>query len=81
MGSPRVYGMRVYGQVHWPIDTSKHVVYVVSGGCPSISWLASVSAGSLPSEWLCALILPRCVRKPDSYRVLRMCEMERSVSR
>jgi hypothetical protein len=61
-GFPRVCGRRVYGQVQWPIDTSQPVVYVVSGRCPSGTWLASVSARSLPSEWLCALILPRCVR-------------------
>jgi hypothetical protein len=53
--------MRVYAQVQWPIDTCEPVVYVVvSGGCPSASWLASVSARSFPCQWLCALILPRC---------------------
>jgi hypothetical protein len=81
MGSPRVWGMRVYGQVQWPIDTFEPMVYVVSGGCPSATWLASVSARSLPNEWLCALILPRCVRMSDSQRVLRVCVMERCVSR
>ena len=81
MGSPRVCGMRVCGQVQWPIDTSEPVVYVVSGGWPSATWLAIVSARSFPSEWLCALILPRCVRVPALQRVLRVCVMERSVSR
>jgi hypothetical protein len=81
MGSPRVCGVRVYGQVQWPIDTSEPVVYVVSGGCPFATWLASASARSLPSEWLCALILPRWVRMPSLQRVLRVCVMERSVSR
>jgi hypothetical protein len=47
MGSPRVCGTRVYGKVQWPIDTFEPVVYVVSGGCPSAAWLASVSARSL----------------------------------
>jgi hypothetical protein len=81
MGSPRVCGMRVYGKVQWPIDASKPVEYVCLGGCPSAAWLASVSARSLPIEWLCALILPRCVRMPDTQRVLRVCVMEWSVSR
>jgi hypothetical protein len=81
MGSPRVCGMRVYGHVEWPIDTSELVVYVVSGGCPSAAWLASVSSRSLHNELWCALILPRCVRMPDSQRVLRVCVMVRSVSR
>jgi hypothetical protein len=73
--------MRVYGKVPWPIDTSDPVVYVVLGGCPSTTRFASVSARSLPIEWLCALILPRCVRMLASQRVLRVCVMERSVSR
>jgi hypothetical protein len=68
MGSPRVCDMRVYGQVQWPINTFEPVVYDVSGGCPPAAWLASVPARSLPIEWLCALILPRCVRMPDSQR-------------
>jgi hypothetical protein len=42
MGSPRVCGTRVYGKVHWPIDTFEPVVYVKSGGCPSAAWLASL---------------------------------------
>jgi hypothetical protein len=50
IGSPRVWGMRVYGKVQWPIDTYEPVVCVVSGGCPSATWLARVSARSLPSE-------------------------------
>jgi hypothetical protein len=81
MGSPMVCGMRVYGQVQGPIDTFEPVVYVVSGECPSAIWLASASARSLPREWLCALILQRCVRMPALQRVLRVCLMERSVSR
>jgi hypothetical protein len=80
MGSPRVYVMRVYGYVQGPIDTSEPVVYVVSGGWPSAAWLARVSARSLPNEWLCALILPKCMRMHESQRVLRVCVMERSVS-
>jgi hypothetical protein len=80
MGSPRDWGLSVKGQIPWPIDTSKPVVYVVSGGCPSAAWLARVSARSLPDEGLCALILPRCVRTPESRRDLRLCVMERSVS-
>jgi hypothetical protein len=72
--------MRVYGRVQWPIDTYELVVYVVSGGYPSATWLASASARSCPSEWLCALILPRCVRMPALQRVFRVCVMERSVS-
>jgi hypothetical protein len=79
MGSPRVYCIRVYGKVQWPIDMFEHVVHVVSGGCPSAAWLARVFARSLANEWLCALILPRCVRMPESQRVLRVCVMERSV--
>ena len=66
--------MRVYGQVQWPIDTSEPVVYVTSGGCPSASWFACVSARSFPNEWLCAFILPRCVRMPALQRVLRVCD-------
>jgi hypothetical protein len=66
--------MKVYGQVQWPIDSSEPMVYVVSGGCPSAAWLASVSARSLPSEWLRALILPRCVRMPALQRVLSVCD-------
>jgi hypothetical protein len=81
VGSPRVCGKSLFGQVQWPIDTFEHVVYVVSGGCPSATRFASVSARSLPSELLCALILPRCVPMPASQRVLRVCVMERSVSR
>jgi hypothetical protein len=81
MGSPRVCGMRVYGHVPWPIGTSEPAVYVVSGGCPSATWLAREFARSLPIEWLCALILPRWVRMPGSQRVLRVCVMELSVSR
>jgi hypothetical protein len=50
-GSLRIWGMRLYGQVKWPIDTFKPVVYVVSGGRPSATWLARVSARSLPIEW------------------------------
>jgi hypothetical protein len=41
-GFPMVCGMRVYGQVQWPIDTWDHVVYVVSGECPCATWLAIV---------------------------------------
>jgi hypothetical protein len=52
MGSPRVCGMRVHGHVEWLIDTSEPVMYVVSGGCPSVAWLAIVSGRSLSSEWL-----------------------------
>jgi hypothetical protein len=48
--------MSVYGHVQWPIDTSEPVVYVESGVCPSATWLDRVSARSLPSEWLWALI-------------------------
>jgi hypothetical protein len=81
MGPPRVCGIRVYGHVQFPIDTYELVVYVVSGGCPSAAWLARVPARSLPKDWLRALILPRCVRMHDSQRVLRVCVMERSVSR
>jgi hypothetical protein len=73
--------MRVYGLVEWPIDTSKHVVYIVSGGCPSAAWLARASARSSPIEQLSALILPRYVRVPEAQRVLRVHVMERSVSR
>jgi hypothetical protein len=80
MGSPIVRSMRVYGHVQLPIDTSELVVHVVSGGWPSAAWLPSVSARSLPNERLCASILPRWVRMPDSQRVLRVCVMERSVS-
>jgi hypothetical protein len=54
--------MRVCGHVLWPIDRSEPVVYVVSGGCPPATWLANVSARSLPRELLCDLIFPRCVR-------------------
>jgi hypothetical protein len=81
MGSPRVCGKRMYGRVEWPIDTYEPVVHVVSGGCMSTVWIARVPARSLPNEWLCALILPRCVRMPESQRVLKVCVMERSVSR
>jgi hypothetical protein len=42
----------------------------VSGGCPSATWLARVSARSLSIKWLCALILPRGVRIPYWQRVL-----------
>jgi hypothetical protein len=73
--------MRVYGQVQWPIDTSEPMEYVVSGGYPSVDWLASASARSFPSDWLCALILLRCVRMPALQQVCRVCVMERSVSR
>jgi hypothetical protein len=75
------WGMSAYGKVQWPIDTSEPVVQVVSGGCPSATRLARVSARLLPSEWLWALILPRWVRMPNSQRVLRACVMEMSVSR
>jgi hypothetical protein len=81
MGSPRVCGMRVYGKVQCPIDTSEHVVYNVSGGCPSATWLARMSARSFPSEWLCALILPMCVLMHVLQRVLGVCVIKRSVSR
>jgi hypothetical protein len=78
MGSPRVCGIRVYGQAHWPIDTSELVVYVVSYGCPSATWLASVSARSFPSEWLCAFFLPRCVRMHALQRVV--CDGEERIA-
>jgi hypothetical protein len=68
-GSTRVWGMSVYGHVQWHVDTYKPVVYVVSGGCPSGTWLARMSARSLPIEWLCGLILPRWVRVPELHRV------------
>jgi hypothetical protein len=29
MGSPRVCGIRVYGKVHWPIDTSEPIEIVI----------------------------------------------------
>jgi hypothetical protein len=59
----------VYSQVHMLIDTLELVSYVVSGGCPSATMLASASARSLPREWLCASILPRCVRMHEVHRV------------
>jgi hypothetical protein len=69
MGSPRVWGMSVYGHVQWPIDTSEPVVKVVSGGCSFAMWLARVFARSLPIEWLCALILP--TSRYYNYRLLQ----------
>jgi hypothetical protein len=81
MGTPRVCGNMVYGHDQWPIDTSEHAVYVVSGGCPSAAWIARLSARSLPRECLCSLILPRWVRMLEAQRVLMVCVMERSVSR
>jgi hypothetical protein len=81
MGSPRVCGMRVYGHVQWPIVTSEPVVYIVSGGWPSATWFARVSARSLPREWLWAFIFPRCVRMPAPQRVIRVCVIDMRVSR
>jgi hypothetical protein len=78
-GFPYDCGMRVYGHVKWPIYTAEPLVYAVSGGCPSAAWLASVSARSLHSEWLCALILLRFMRMPDSHRVLRVRDGEERV--
>jgi hypothetical protein len=60
---------------------STRVVQVVSGGWPYATWLASAYARSFPIEWLCALILPICVRTPDLHRVLRVCVIDSSVSR
>jgi hypothetical protein len=73
MGLARVWGVSVSGQaIQWPIDTSEPVVYVVSNGCPSATWLARILARSLPSERLCALFLPRLVRMSELHRVLRV---------
>jgi hypothetical protein len=52
----------------------------VSGGWPSATRLASESGRSLPIEWLCALILPRCVRRPDVHRDMMVFVIDSSVS-
>jgi hypothetical protein len=46
--------MRVYGHVQWPMDTSEPVVYVVSGGCPSATWLAKDMMDSV-GQWVYAV--------------------------
>jgi hypothetical protein len=50
MGSPCGWRVSALGQIHVPIDSHEPLSYVVSGGCPSATRLASASTWSLPRE-------------------------------